>query len=276
MSMIRLLTLTAAATLVAPSAFAGAKAPDVTAATVELAEGAPVALTVKMDELAICDGTPCYLWLGSSFKDDDKLSLLLIDHTGAWTLQGPNEFYTADYKDKWDRVFECPGHTEETKTKAEQDAKDKKAGKEPEAEAEEVPQAERESSDTNEVAGVHASAARSEAGEEADAPAAAETPKMADDDDEEATPDESWRDEPILSVEERRARVFRGSVSKQFCVDSAQGELSGDGNERTLEIAGDKLPEKSFVIYANGYFGAYAGDTQIGSPTKFGGIKYSR
>ena len=223
MSSVRLIILTAAASLIASVAVA--KSPTITAEHVDLPAGSALEVTVKVGELAICDGSPCYLWLGGSYKDDDKLLFLRIDHEGTWTLTGPNEHYSKKHKDENDNVALCSEHTEETKTAAEE-KKDKKEEKEEPAE--------------------------------------------------DATPDDSWKDKPVLSVEERRARQFDRGVSKQFCVAAANGTLAGEGDERILSIPGDVLPEGDFYVWSNGHFGAYLGGVQIGTPSMTGGVEVER
>jgi hypothetical protein len=219
-----MLTLVIGVSLI--SGVALAKGPKITSETIDIGDGDSISFTLKMDELAICERVPCYLWIGKSYKDDDKLSFLRIDHEGAWTLSGPNEHFSKDFKNKWGNIFRCDLHTEEAVAQAEE-----------EKEAEEEEEKE---------------------------------------EDEDATPDESWRDEPILSVEERRRRQFAGSVSKQFCEDKGSGTAAGEGNERTLELSGDQVPENDFFVWSNGHFGAYVGSIQIGQPSKTGGIKFNR
>ncbi len=134
MSLIRFLSLSVAATLVAGTALA-AKAPKVTAATVELADGAAVSLTVNVEELEICAGAPCFIWLGESFDDDDRSLFLTIDAEGAWSLSGENEHYSKDAKDDDENVLLCKDHTEETKAAAEAEKEEEEEKEEPDEEA---------------------------------------------------------------------------------------------------------------------------------------------
>ena len=87
-----------------------------------------------------------------------------------------------------------------------------------------------------------------------------------------------------MTVDERRAGLFSGSVRTGFCDTKAEGELEGEGDERTLTLAADILPEGDYYIYSDGWFGAYVAGTadgeatklQIGSSSMYGPLKLAR
>ena len=228
MSLSRFALFAAAALFAVPASAApkAPKAPSLTATSAALPAGSSLELTLKMDELAICDGAPCFLWIGESDKEDARFLFVEIGASGAFTASAENEHFSKDAKDDDENTLPCKDHTEATKTAAEE-KKDEEKDEEK-------------------------------------------------DEDDEATPDESWKEKPVLSVEQRRARQFDRKVRGKFCVEKASGTVAGEGNERTLSLASDVLPESSFVVYANGHFGVYAGEVQIGTPTKTGYAKYHR
>ncbi len=132
MSLIRVLTFTAVL-LSASVAFAAPKPPPITAKTVKLADDGKVSLTVKMDELQICNNAPCLLWLGESMSGSDASMLLNIDAEGAWLLSAENEHYSKEAKDDDDNILSCKDHTEATKAAAEDKDKEKEEEKDEDA-----------------------------------------------------------------------------------------------------------------------------------------------
>ncbi|GEM_PF-2803333 len=279
MSLIRILIPVLSVSLMAGVAVAKSK--NHTKLKYDLATGAPLELTFKMDELSVCSHSKCMLGIADGYDVDaaggveiEGSYLMEIDGAGSWVLFAPNEHYSKKAKDDDGNILLCKDHTAETKVAAEEAEDD-------DDETDDAPPAEAPAADDSEASAPTGSDfAHGAEGDDAEpAPKAAEGgdgEEAEKPDDAEEEEDDSWKELPVLSVEERRANQHDRNVKKSFCIEAAKGTLAGDGNERILELANEFLPDHDFVLYTNGFFGAYLEGVQIGSPKMTGGIKINR
>jgi len=100
---------------------------------------------------------------------------------------------------------------------------------------------------------------------------------VGDDDDSAGDDDDSadWQNKPILTEEDRLDKIVEKQDGK-FTVLKAEGEVAGEAGARTLTIPADLLPEGTFLLGTNGYFGMNYAGVKIGSGSKSGVIKVKR
>ncbi len=98
-----------------------------------------------------------------------------------------------------------------------------------------------------------------------------------DDDDSPGDDDDSadWESKPLLTEGERLDKIDEKRVGK-YTVLKAEGQVAGAAGARTLTISADLLPEGTFLLSTNGYFGMNYAGVKIGSGSKSGVIKLKR
>jgi hypothetical protein len=209
--------------------------------------------TLRLDlarSLDLCAENNCFLWIATNPKE--PLYLLDVDGAGAWVA------FASQPKPDKDREKEDAAPADPAAAQAAADA----------AAAAEL---------AANYTGAAAPCARwdSKKDEEA-AKQRAEENKGLNKAELAAMPkDESWKEKPLLSWDERREKAWCAALTT-MTVEKTRGAVTADGDARALLVPADLLPAETFSVWTNGYWGATLGGVELGSPGKMGAVQVRR